>query len=67
VLLYRRKGTTYKALVEIIRVVGSAHDGDPPIINYVIRSELGGTMTVGPRQLRPGNVLDRIAAALEDD
>jgi len=37
------------------------------VASYVIRSEFGGEMIVPADQLRPGNALDRISVALEDD
>ena len=71
ILLYRRKGRTANVPVEIMRIlfdvgVGS-NSGPLKVIAYVVRSEMGGELTVRAADLRPGSVLDRISVALESD
>jgi len=36
-------------------------------LGYTVRSEHGGELTTTPEDLRPGNILDRISVALEDE
>jgi hypothetical protein len=71
VLLYRRKGRVANVPVQIMGIifdvgVGS-NGGDLKVLAYVVRSELGGELTVPAADLRPGSVLDRISIALESD
>jgi len=75
ILLYSHKGRTYQIPVVVEKSVWEPDhrfscekpSKASPDIAYVVRSVLGGTMTVGSRHLRHGSVLDRIAIALEFD
>jgi len=71
ILLYRRKGRAANVPVRVMRIlvdVGVGPEGaDLKVLAYVVKSELGGELTVRAADLRPGSVLDRISVALESD
>jgi len=75
VLLYKHKGRTYQIPVTVVMAVWESDHSftsKKPTkpradISYVVKSSLGGTMTVSGALLRPGGTLDRIAIALEFD
>jgi len=74
-LLYEHKGRTYNVPVVVERAVWAVDESFTLVrpraprtdMVYVVKSELGGTMTVRAQDLRPGTVLDRIVAAIESD
>jgi hypothetical protein len=73
ILVFPAKGRRIKLPVTIAEVIYSASlDSSQKscvvhrICAYKVRSEFGGELTVSPDSLRPGTVLDRINAALED-
>ena len=74
VLIHTYRSKAYKVLVTVIDFswsglvmqVGGKRNPVDTII-YKVRSEHGGTLSVRAQDLRPGNALDRIAAALADD
>lgn len=63
-LLYHRKGRTYRLQVTVEQVIGRSVRLGGPL--YIVRSPGGGEVTTTGAELRPGNILDRIASALED-
>jgi hypothetical protein len=74
--LYRKKGKSAKVPVTICEILTNisistgdrtTRRGKATIVGYVVKSEFGGRMLARLGELRPGNALDRIAAALEED
>lgn len=63
-LLYHRKGRTYRLQVVVEQVIARGVRLGGPL--YLVRSPGGGEVTTSGAELRPGNILDRIASALED-
>jgi len=74
VLIYTKKDRTAKILVTITQVLysmslGTESSASPVhrVVGYRVRSETGGELTTSPDSLRPGNALDHIVTALEND